>query len=493
MGIDKTSKKYLQQANIKTHTQISYDSKGVVIRGYDATTDDILESATRKYVTSSQLTAIQNTSGINTGDQDLSGLLEKVNNLSDLTDVNIARNNLGLGSLATQSGTFSGMSSGINTGDNAVNLLYNRLVTNAYHTGDVIGDTAITVLGINGVMLSTLGTGILKLTSGIPSIATVSDFPNGIPIGGTAGQVLAKIDGTDYNTHWITGGGGGGSGDALTTDPLSQFAATTKVQLNSVISDGTPMYVGDAPTSHTHVKADITDFGTYSTDIHSNITALNLVSGTNTGDQISIVGITGIKTQFNTALTDGDFMFVGDSPTIHTHVIADITDFGTYSTDIHANITALNAVSGVNTGDQSSIVGIMGTKAQFNTAVTDGDILFTNDITGTPDGTKFLRDDYSWAVPPSSGSKSVNNISVNTNAGSTSGIDYYYLCDGTITLTLPTAIGNTSKYTIKNVGTGVITIDTALSQLIDGWDQVTISFKNNSLDIISDGTNYRIT
>lgn len=281
MGIDKTSKKYLQQANIKTHTQISYDSKGVVIRGYDATTDDILESDTRKYVTSSQLTAIQNTNGINTGDQDLSNLLVNSNNLSDLTNASIARDNLGLGSLATQSEILSG----INTGDNAVNLLYNRLVTNATHTGDATGSDDLTVVGINGVVLSTLGTGILKLTSGVPSIATVSDFPNGIPTGGTAGQVLAKIDGTDYNTHWITGGGGGGSGDALTTDPLSQFAATTKAQLNSVISDGTPMYVGDAPTSHTHVIADITDFGTYSTDIHSNIVALDLVSGTNTGDQ----------------------------------------------------------------------------------------------------------------------------------------------------------------------------------------------------------------
>jgi hypothetical protein len=26
----------------------------------------------------------------------------------------------------------------------------------------------------------------------------------GVPIGGTAGQVLAKIDGDDYNTEWIT-------------------------------------------------------------------------------------------------------------------------------------------------------------------------------------------------------------------------------------------------------------------------------------------------
>ena len=124
--------------------------------------------------------------------------------------------------------------SGVNTGDNAVNSLYSSIV--------------------------------------------------GIPVGGTIGQVLSKIDGTDYNVQWTTGGGGG-RGDALTTDPLSQFAATTKAQLNSVISDGIVMFIGDAPTSHTHVIADITDFGIYSTDIHSNIAFLNLVSGTNTGDQ----------------------------------------------------------------------------------------------------------------------------------------------------------------------------------------------------------------
>jgi hypothetical protein len=29
----------------------------------------------------------------------------------------------------------------------------------------------------------------------------------GVPVGGTAGQVLSKIDGTDYNTQWVTGGG----------------------------------------------------------------------------------------------------------------------------------------------------------------------------------------------------------------------------------------------------------------------------------------------
>lgn len=44
-------------------------------------------------------------------------------------------------------------------------------------------------------------------------------------------------------------------------------------------------------------------------------------------------------------------------------------------------VTGTTAVSGTNTGDQSTIVGITGTKAQFSTAVTDGDILYVGDVT----------------------------------------------------------------------------------------------------------------
>ena len=37
----------------------------------------------------------------------------------------------------------------------------------------------------------------------------------GVPVGGTTGQVLSKKTGTDYDTQWVTGGTGTGSGDAI--------------------------------------------------------------------------------------------------------------------------------------------------------------------------------------------------------------------------------------------------------------------------------------
>ena len=59
-----------------------------------------------------------------------------------------------------------------------------------------------------------------------------------------------------------------------------------------LVANGTTGYVGRAL-----LEADISDLGTYSTDIHGNIASLDLVSGTNTGDQTAVLtagtGLTG--------------------------------------------------------------------------------------------------------------------------------------------------------------------------------------------------------
>jgi hypothetical protein len=56
-------------------TKVTYDAKGLVTAGADATTADIAPSTNRNYVSDAQLAVIGNTSGVNTGDQDLSGII----------------------------------------------------------------------------------------------------------------------------------------------------------------------------------------------------------------------------------------------------------------------------------------------------------------------------------------------------------------------------------------------------------------------------------
>jgi hypothetical protein len=64
-----------------TKTKITYDSKGLVTNGTDATTADITDSLNKRYVTDANLVTIGNTSGTNTGDQNL----QQVTNLGSTT------------------------------------------------------------------------------------------------------------------------------------------------------------------------------------------------------------------------------------------------------------------------------------------------------------------------------------------------------------------------------------------------------------------------
>lgn len=89
--------------------------------------------------------------------------------------------------------------------------------------------------------------------------------------------------------------------------------------------------------------------------------------------------------------------------------------------------------------------------------------------------------------------RSINSISADTTAGSTSGTDYVYLVSGTTTLTLPDAVGNTNLYIIKNVGTGIVTIATTASETIDGTTTITMPVRYTAVDLISDTTNWNVT
>jgi hypothetical protein len=61
-----------------TKTKITYDAKGLVTVGADATTADIADSSNKRYVTDANLTVIGNTSGTNTGDETQASILSKL-------------------------------------------------------------------------------------------------------------------------------------------------------------------------------------------------------------------------------------------------------------------------------------------------------------------------------------------------------------------------------------------------------------------------------
>lgn len=155
-----------------------------------------------------------------------------------------------------------GNTSGTNTGDNAVNSNYSGLVTNATHTGDVTGATALTIAA--------------------------------------KAVTLAKMD----------------------------DVATASVFYRKTAGTGAP---------------EVQTLATLKTDLG--------LSNTNSGDQTTIVGITGTKAQFDTAVTDGNFMYTGDAPTSHTHALSEITDstseaLGVGTLEVgHATDTTISRVS----------------------------------------------------------------------------------------------------------------------------------------------------
>lgn len=128
------------------------------------------------------------------------------------------------------------------------------------------------------------------------------------------------------------------------------------------------------------------------------------------------------------------------------------------------------------------VVGIQG-RAVASTAPTNGQVLTWNTST------------TSWGPAAGGGggsTRSVLTISSATTAGAVTGTDYVYSVSGTTTLTMPTAVGNTSLYSIKNVGTNVVTIATTSSQTIDGSTSAAMPVQNMSLDLLSNGSNWII-
>jgi len=193
-----------------TKTKITYDSKGLITSGTDATTADISDSTNKRYVTDANLVVINNTSGINTGDQNLTPYFNKsVDNTDDITEG--ATNKFATAAEKTKLGFITVTQSvdlDVIESDTVIN---NDKVTNATHTGEMTGATVLTadktLITNKSSVAAATGDSLLisdVSDSGNLKETTVQDILNLVPSGSTYITGTAIVDFGSENDYAIT-------------------------------------------------------------------------------------------------------------------------------------------------------------------------------------------------------------------------------------------------------------------------------------------------
>jgi len=132
---------------------------------------------------------------------------------------------------------------------------------------------------------------ISQYIRGDGSIANFPTIAGGLPTGGTAGQILSKIDSTDYNAHWI-----------------DNYATQTKneVKLGATLAKGAAVYVSSANGTNMIVSA-----ASNTSEATSSKTFGLLETGGVTNDQVKCVTFGLIAGLDTSAASAGDPVWLG--------------------------------------------------------------------------------------------------------------------------------------------------------------------------------------
>ena len=294
-----------------TKTKITYDAKGLVTSGTDATTADIADSTNKRYVTDAEKTVIGNTSGTNTGDNAANSTYASAKTKTDLITI-------------TQPVDLDTIES-----DTATN---NAKVTNATHTGEVTGSGILTVdkTAITNKTAITPATNdyiLISDTSDSDNLkkALISDLPSsGITTAVdiqafTSSGVYTKPSGAKYIKLIMlgagggggsgrrgaagtlrTGGGGGGSGQVVIVDiPASAVGSTETVTIGAGGAGGTAV-PSDSTNGNAGTAGGNTTFGSIVRANGASGGAAGNNSGAGAGG-----GQVGASSQFSIAGTTG--------------------------------------------------------------------------------------------------------------------------------------------------------------------------------------------
>lgn len=223
-----------------TKTKVTYDSKGLVTSGTDATTADIADSSDKRYCTDAQKVVIGNTSGTNTGDVTLT-----TNHGLSLTNQVI-----GMGTPSTITGVTT------------------NSVTTTTHTHAITGFEPTLTKG----NLSESTSSVLTIGSGTNSVIGSGTTIQVKEASGTQSGYLSSTDWSTFNNKQNAGNyltsviadsplsGGGTSVSHLTID-LSNYVTTSRTVNSKALSSNITLGLA---------SSDFANQGTTTTVLHGN-------------------------------------------------------------------------------------------------------------------------------------------------------------------------------------------------------------------------------
>jgi hypothetical protein len=141
----------------------------------------------------------------------------------------------------------------LNTTTNTMNYVDNTGATQTFGSGGSFNNPTFTgtVTMPATTSIGTVSSTEISYLDNVTSPIQTQIDTKGVPVGGTTNQVLAKIDGTNYNTQWTTVSGY----SAPTLGSTSIASGATVANVNDLTINSTTI-----PTSKTLVATDTTDF-----------------------------------------------------------------------------------------------------------------------------------------------------------------------------------------------------------------------------------------